>query len=250
MHPMWSSNSRREKPRRSLEKIVWITLFVLIVTCALAPEANAHKRKSPLKKGAKALQFEIDGFLDFRSFQGATISFKKHTSRRTAWRVGLDLNLRWNNSEYERKQVNLEWESDVETNDLLIGLTTQRIHYTTPRGPVSAFYGVGPHVRYSRNRSERQEIRQTNDPETLQRQTTISLNRNASAGLTAVLGVEWIVAKSITLLGEYGMLAEYNWSDRESLYWVDSGPRNITATISNGFAIRSRAVKFGVSVYW
>ena len=122
------------------------------------------RAEDALKKGAWALQFEVNGDFDLAAFQGSTISLKKHTGDGTAWRMGLDIALsdqatHTQNDSYTNpgfpgypqltQSVNV---GDQKQQGLT--LTIQRVCYTHRGGPVKFFYGYGPLVSYTHSTND------------------------------------------------------------------------------------------------
>jgi hypothetical protein len=78
-------------------------------------------------------------------------------------------------------------------------------------------------------------------------------NDSWSAGLSAVMGVEWFLRKNLSLLAEYGTLIKYTHNKRTTTF-INNDPLRSQITqeevVSKRFAINDQAVKFGISLYF
>lgn len=56
-------------------------------------------RKNSLATGAWAIQFQVEDDIGLRTFNGMSVSLKRHTSPRSAFRLGVTLELRSNDTQ-------------------------------------------------------------------------------------------------------------------------------------------------------
>jgi hypothetical protein len=183
----------------------------------------------------------MEGDFKLSSFDGATISIKKHTSARGAWRLGVTLNgdisrVRSTTS-YGQDPYRQVDGSKADANAQSLGLGLTRIIY--PRSPsiVNFFYGVGPRLSFGRSHSESSPS--VNSPATIRKE------RNWVVGLGLVMGVELFPYKSLGLSGEYGSSLVYRWQKYES-----STTSNEQVSKSSGYSFSNGGLRFGISVYW
>jgi len=226
-----------------------------------------------LRDGAWALQFEINGDFDLTSFQGSTISIKKHTGDRTAYRLGLDLTFldkSGNNDDLQTSalggRITSENESQLDTDNSIqdLSLAVQRISYPHRGTTVKMFYGVGPSLGYLHKKSHRITestgiyFPSSGTPDTtFGSQDQVSVTNGWAIGLEGVVGVEWFFNGSLSLLAEYNSSLEYQWSTTEST--SSNRSRNGSAITktgssgksdSDGIDFSAGAVKFGLSAYF
>jgi hypothetical protein len=215
----------------------------------LSAQDKAEPRENSLQEGAWALQFAIDRDFQLRSFQGATISLKKHRSDGSAWRLGLGLALDFDTGE-DFSTSGSGYTADSDANSQAISLVIQKIIYTAPDAPMNFFYGYGPTSSYSHSSSTRTIIYPSSGTNFQEKEKT---RHSFSAGISGAVGVEWFPTRSISILAEYGTAMTFSTSKstdtiRES---DDDGDTQRTAEkVSNGFSLTASAVKFGLSAYF
>lgn len=231
------------KPAASLVVIYSVWLLVAEVQAQTQETTTAN---SAMTKGAWAMQFQINQNFTLSSFQGATLSLKRHYSPSRALRFGLNLGGSFSNNE-EKKQN--EAPAEIDVNSQNIGLTSEYVVYPSPEKRAKLFFGFGPSFGFARSSQTR--LSSNTQPQMRQKNTSSSW----SAGIGGVIGVEWFANSHISLLAEYSSFLGYSShhlkarieekdstgrfvSTNESLINVDSG------------SFGARSVNFGLSVYF
>ncbi len=198
-----------------------------------------------LKKGSWAMQFQITDDFNLDSFQGSTLSLKKHTSDGKAWRMGMTLDFSTNDREDEIfYDDTLSNSQDQEANGQYVQLSIQRVFYSRPGNRASLFYGLGPMASYRHTET-------TRTTDTYGGQTDENDSKDWSAGLAGFVGVEWFATESISILAEYGAAFTYHHSDRTTMSRradPDQSRRNESET--HGYDFDPAAIKLGLSVYF
>lgn len=186
-------------------------VFILYPTTLAAQTAE-----TPIQAGGRALLFQIQS-LSLNSFGGATISAKWHPSATVARRASLTVDGDLATAEDRgRQRVNFDF-------DLLF------LKYSRTRTPVYLYYGLGPTAMFRINR-ETQDVGPSRT------------NLQSGLGVGAVLGVEWIVAPAIGLVGEYISSLFLTYSRR---------PVSSDETVGEyGVRLQPRGARAGVSVYF
>jgi len=219
-----------------------------------------------LKKGSRALQFQITDDFRLSSFQGSVFSGKLHFSDRSAFRLGLSLNGRLSSTDSEQNSIidttrNDKRNGDLDRDDFNANLTMQYIFYNKPHHHVSMFWGSGPSVSYLLNNDDQKDEDIFSDPNNnYDRRTSISKNRSTlwQFGLSNVMGVEWFVTKKLGLSAENRFLISYftrNYnSTRETTFYLDAEPvstqKQDSENDEKGVTFSGINVLFGVSVYF
>ncbi len=209
-----------------------------------------------LHKGSWALQFAIVNDFQLKDFQGATISIKRHYSESRAIRLGLALSESSNN--YHTSEVFIE-EPDYrnesindQNNDRQgVGVYLQYIMYPTTHSNIHPYWGLGPHLGYSRDKTViHNRLIDGYDP-TIRETVDDNIQKSWTLGLSSIMGVEWFAGKNISLTAEYGILADYIWSKNVStrIYYPGS-QRRTSETKRNSFSFSGTAVKFGLAAYF
>ncbi len=177
------------------------------------------------RKGLWALQFNIQHYFTIRSFQGGTISAKYHTSDKSAIRFGFTVR-----GEYASGKEETENEiDDHKYHYESLTFNLQYVRYPSVDKRAKFFYGFGPLIT-GHHRSILQ-------PEK-------SRTYNIGAGLTIVLGVEYIISSHLGLTAEYNTSALY----MKYYYRINIG-NSMQKEHTDRIIIDADDVKFGVSVY-
>ena len=226
-----------------------LVLFAFLAAIVAIPSA-ASARENSLKKGKWALQFKVNNLINLSSFQGSTLSIKKHTSDRAAWRLGFTLhfNVRNESTEVLIYSTNAPGHNDL--TDITFRISAQKILYVNPQSDINFFWGFGPLYSYRYFLSDSDN--NTSDGQFQQR--FWREDHTWLLGLTGIIGVEWFATKRISFLAEYETSASYSErSQRVIRRRVTSGNVNYnldTTNKLNEVKLSSSQVKFGLSVYF
>ena len=205
-----------------------VLLLTVIAGCFRPSLAQPAQPEDALRKGAWALQFQITSDFTLRAFEGTTISAKKHLSARRALRFGVILDAAFSNEDAQDATVT------ADASDLAIGGTAQWLFYRQrTNSPIHLYFGPGLRTIVHRTTLTRE------DGDLLLEETTRLI---WSAGLTATLGVEWLVHSHISLLAEYGSVLQLSIEDF-------NGDSRRPDTNRTTISLRPDNVRFGLSVY-
>jgi len=190
-------------------------VFILIPT-TLAAQIPSEIPESPIQAGGRALLFQVQS-VSLSAFGGATMSAKWHPSPTVARRASLTVDGDLATAEDRgRQRVNFDF-------DLLF------LKYSRTRTPVYLYYGLGPTAMFRIDR-QTQDVGPSHT------------NLQSGLGVGAVLGVEWIVAPAIGLVGEYISSLFLTYSRR---------PVSSDETVGEyGVRLQPRGARAGVSVYF
>lgn len=224
-----------------MKKVIAFVVSFLILFAML----YAHGKDSAginIKDDSKCLQFQIGSDFQLSSFQGSTISFKKHISNSRAYRIGFTISgniedrndfTNFDNDSLDRRQIRNIY-------DFGINLTGQYLKYV-PYENTYLYYGCGPQIIFSKTYQKSWlEVHTTGDwePSSL---ASKNYDKIFQIGLVLVAGVEYFLSKSISIHGEYSQEVSYRY------YWYkpSSGPNHIY----HKYSFDSGGVKFGCSFY-
>jgi len=229
-------------------RLLIFTLFVMLGFVFFVQ--TPHAKENSLKKGKWALQFQIDNNFHLSSFQGSTLSLKKHTSDTRALRLGLSVQFEYNDGQLDRP---LYGPGNSPGNREFINhsykLDLQKLYYVNSSAAVNLFFGIGPTASYNYSKDERDT---RNDDNSFVDYWSYK-SSGYSAGVAGIIGVEWFASKDISLLAEYETSILYRGSARETTRnTVQSSYqfKQYDYQSSDGILISSAAVKFGLSVYF
>ena len=228
----------------------------------VSPEKdNNINRKNSLLSGKWALMFKISSF-NLYNFQGLGFSAKRHYTPNSSIRFGLDYDYSYSDSDGNDSYAYIDYgrEEVIESISAYhkITINIQYIYYTDPDAVINFYYGAGPSVSYSFSSSE---YKRTSDysgmggpsynEEIFQSQSD---SYGLGLGAQGVLGVEWFVSDHISLLGEYGIIAQYEWDKYESfskIYRDSVLYRNSVYTDDDeSVYFEPLSIKLGLSVYF
>jgi hypothetical protein len=195
--------------------------------------------KTSLFIGSKALQFQIGSDFTLDGFDGALISYKKHTSANKAWRVGITLSARHSDlhtdvKPYDSNRVFLNEVVSVVNIQTMISVQ----HYKEVKKQIAFYYGYGFAIGF---------YHQWYSP--LQYQ--VSTLNEYSIGPIGYVGVEWFLRENLSILGEYGCVGRYKFSYVK--YDYETTPEQIKHKVTSkghSFSLEQQPVKLGVSFYF
>lgn len=223
---------------RSL-KVYAVTALLLAPTVATA---QSDGPRTSLVDGKSALLFEIVGDFDLTSFEGANLSYKHHYTDNRAYRIGVGVGVSHENRDEDASGS--RWtEYDVSRSS--ISLTALKLYYRGINERGSFFWGLGPRIGYSHDKTTYET------PEWEDDATTEYTYDRANAGVACVLGVEWFPARELSLLAQYGTVLEYSWNKNEEkrTYEVER-PDYFFNQQRSTVELGADVVRFGLSLYW
>jgi len=196
---------------------------------------------------SQCLQFQIGSNFNLGSFQGSTISYKKHISNSRAYRVGISISgkiedrIDFDNSDTD----SLDFRQITDYDNLGIELTGQYLKYLKHKYSYF-YYGYGPKVIYSRAYQKYY----SEDYITGDWERSSDLRKyygySIQVGLELVAGVEVFLTNSISIHGEYSEDISYKrtWSKQP---YTGNDYRTINI---NEYSLDFGGVKFGCSFYF
>ncbi|MBU0710957.1 hypothetical protein KKA87_03400 [bacterium] len=223
-------------------------VLTILFTFIYSEECDSTNCNSKLniQSKSKALQFSIEPDFQLGSFQGSTISIKKHLSEKRALRYGISLTGGNTISESNRKIItndSLNLKNNSDNSSYSFTLMSQYLIYKSTRYSY-LFYGLGPIFRYTNQIRESE----TKNNLTGDWESSDINDRNTKSyyyGLSFVFGVEVFVSKTISIHGEYCQELTYR-----NDYYEEVRPTQITENSTRGFSVDGGQVDFGCSFYW
>ena len=216
-------------------------LTVLLFFCvfpALVASAQPGGGPHALHDDSWALQFSIGPDFTVRSFEGSTLSVKRHTSAEHAWQVGLSLDGNFLHSTMQEADSVGE---ESNSTDLRVQLTARYLTYPLleagrQRESIQLFAGAGPLVSYDR------DVHSTQDFDHKRRRTSFDV------GASGVLGAEWFLKERLSLSAAYESSLAYSRTHIRDTREDD--PEGSVKRTSSGVRLNAGGVLFGLSVYF
>lgn len=229
-----------------LKTLLLLSLVVFVLIPVVFAQETEDTESSPLSEDSRAFQFRITDNFNLSSFNGSAFSYKWHKSESSARRFGISFNNRYqhvDDSDINDNNESTENESEATRLHFNITVNYDWIHYPDTDSEIRFFYGYGPAIgtRLIRNNNETDD-RNTSD-QTIQ----------GTIGAAGFSGVEWFFHRSMSLHAEYraGISFTYERFDSETDPSEDSSVIEREQTRDNTTVeLRSRGVRFGISVYF
>jgi len=225
----------------------------LAVSVACGQEQTEDTRRNSLEAGAWAIQFQITEEIGLKPFNGMMISLKRHLSEGSAVRLGVNLNLNYDDTEWTDENTPADTlryvsRSTQKQNGQSVELDLMYMGYPNVRAPVNFFWGTGPLIEYSRGHRESERVA-TALTETFT-QTDESSSHSWEAGVLGAAGIEWFATKAISFHAEYRARASYRTSEVEQSSMYDSESHVSTTADRTSWQFSAVNVILGLSVYF
>jgi len=240
-------------------------LFILVPSLLYFSRQAVGQAKDSvaLQQGSWALQFGIGSNFTLTSFQGATFGAKYQLSDENAIRGGITLNGNTNSgsSSYSGTVGDSSAGTvpgNTSSKSVNVSFVLQYIWYMNPKGNVHLYAGVGPLVSYNHNDNSYNSagLSISNDKGYWVTAQYDTKNTQWGIGGAAVFGVEWFAFNWLSLHADYNENIQYQWrssssnrsenSTLETSYYPYS---NNSSSSTNGWALNSAGVSFGLSIY-
>jgi hypothetical protein len=247
LRPRLNPNNQQPVQRGTSMRAIYFgpRTFMSVAMAALlcyAPAVSADEgemeRHNSLIAGSWSLQFRITDDFQLSSFQGATVSAKRHLSDGRAIRFGASLSGSFTDEEHrsiDESADSTTFEYTTDENQQYVRFDVQYMIYPSPMKKLNVFFGVGPLFELSRG--ETSGLGQWR------------LNKIWRFGLSGVLGVEWFATKRISFISEYSSSLTYDYLTTERTFSIgdSSNYRNEDERQTLSFSYKS--IRFGLSLY-
>jgi hypothetical protein len=217
-------------------------LSAMAVLCCFASDSvaggNETEKQNSLVAGSWSLQFRITENFQLSSFQGATVSAKRHFSEGRAVRFGVSLNGSFTEEEHrliDESADSTASEYTTDENQQYMRFDVQYLIYPSPMKNLNVFFGAGPLFELSRG--ETSGLGQWR------------LSKIWRFGLSGVLGVEWFVTKRISIISEYSSSLTYDYLTSERTYSIGSSGNYRNEDERQTLSFSYSSIRFGLSVY-
>lgn len=236
-----------------MKKLIMIATMFLFVSAMLFA-GGTDSTKTSIAENAKCLQFRIGSNFSLSSFQGSSISYKKHTSENRAYRVGISLSGRMSKDSQAYNSYNntdsLHSDYNINNNDFSIAVNWQFLKYSRS-GNMYFYYGYGPNIAYGLDykKNLREMFYYLTETEIIEQQDKRILH-GISFGATLLAGVEYFITASVSIHAEYsqGISYTYQWDK----FFSDNNGEQIKDEIRkfNAVSLNAGGARFGCSFYF
>lgn len=210
----------------------------LLAGLVVAPPARAQEdtRAHSLAPRAWAIQFRIANDFQLSSFNGSILSIKRHSSARSAVRLGVSGALDLTDIEEISERADTSLAFGIDRDQISAGVELQFMTYPRPIQSVNLFLAAGPFARWAN-----QKVHFEFDGE---RRT----ETDWAGGVLGSLGAEWFAARWLGLHAEYGLAVER--SGRTSKVTSENPLRAGRRVHHTSWRLRGDGVRFGASAYF
>lgn len=182
------------------------------------------------------IQFQIEDNLSLSDFQGKFLSAKYQITEKSGIRFGIgyifdEKNVITDNSAFTSSSWSKKSNKDI--SDYHFQFNLQYLHNYKIKSNARLFVGFGPFFGYT---SSNEYLSETG------RDTT---RTDRSVGIKVIIGVEYFLAKNLSLSGEYNPSFGY-YSFISKVKQASSVDRR---TETKGFQAKNENIKFGICVY-
>jgi len=225
-----------------MKKLFRMMILILIIFNILYSKDSTNVY---IKDNSKCLQFQISNDFRLSSFQGSTISFKKHTQNSRAYRFGVTTygEIRDLNDLTDSNTDSLDTRKITDNDNFVLDITGQYLKYV-PHKHTYFYYGFGPHIIFTKRYQRQQREDYTNSDWELESTLNRYDSKSIQIGLIFVAGVELFISKSFSVHSEYSQEISYYYYWRKQLYSNYDLIENY-----NVYSFDSGGVKFGCSFY-
>ena len=237
----------------SVSCLVAIALILAIPNPGYSQNDDNDDRSHSLKPGEWALQFQITDDFGLKPFNGMSMSVKRHISSKSAFRLGVNADLRYTDSDEEEFRalddtISYDKLETISDNSLSLQFDLLYLNYPNAGADLNWYWGVGPLVRISRaNREMTYSI--TSQSETQKTSNTIETD-SWRIGVLGVLGVEWFATEGISFHAEYRAYGAYESAGRETCVETQDGVIRTDTSEDDSWIFDGGQTIFGVSLYF
>ena len=229
--------------------LVAIALIVAIACPGYSQDEGEEGRSHSLKPGEWALQFQITDDFGIKPFNGMSLSAKRHISTKSAFRLGVNIDMRYTDSDEEgfrayNDTLSYDRLETVSDNSLGLQFDLLYLHYPNAGADLNWYWGVGPLVRLSH--ANREETRQSDTQEMYTKYETNSWR----IGILGAIGVEWFAVEGISLHAEYRAYGAYESTSRDNRAEFDDSSVLEDTSEDDSWIFDGGQTIFGVSLYF
>ena len=233
----------------SVSCIVAIVLIFAIACPGYSQGDGEEGRSHSLKPGKWALQFQITDDFGLKPFNGMSLSAKRHISSKSAFRLGVNVDMRYTDSDEEGfiaydDTLSYDRLETVSDNSLSLQFDLLYLNYPNAGADLNWYWGVGPLVRLSRANRE-----QTRQSYTQERYTKYETN-SWRIGILGAIGVEWFAVEGISLHAEYRAYGAYESASRENRLETEDSHILEDTSDDDSWIFDGGQTIFGVSLYF
>lgn len=240
------------RSRRSLFLLALLSTAALLTPLRPARAQDGERtREAPYRAGASALEFAVGPNFTLSSFSGGTLSYRRHVSESAAWRIGMTLNARSGDSDRDLRSPDTlsspPLTQEREFGTLGVAVTAQRLWFAGGSSPVHVYVGLGPSAGVFRDDSDLHGETRLTDTTVVE--TIHAERRDWFVGVAGVLGVEWFMTRSLSLVADYGASVDWQSFSRST---TRTGGASTQQDDEDGhvFGISSNGVHFGVAAWF
>jgi hypothetical protein len=224
----------------------------------------AEEAPHPLRAGAWAAEFEIDPTYQYSiGYVGsATISVRRHSSERNAWRIGARFGFTEDRGEgevsrtvfqtgYLPDDASEDTDRHTQSQEYALFLHWMKFHPVQDR--LSSFAELGPSFRYGESESYGEYVSPGTPSSYFDTYDYSAVLRTVA--LDANLGFEWFFSKRLSLGARFGALAAYRWgmSSESVIHLRTDGSyfyRRVARADSNGAEFRTSRALISFAAYF
>jgi hypothetical protein len=237
--------------------VLMLSSLVAVLASPGRAAGDASAAAEALAPGSWSVQFSVQPNFTLGSYAGSTLSAKRHLGNGHALRFGVTLSGGTRsdgiaNTTADTLATNSR-SSDADGNSWTIGLGGTYLWYSQAESPIHVYGGAGPSASWSRGHDQRTQSLSSGQPPNIQAIDDETTSHAWQVGVAGVLGVEWLVARRVGLIAEYGSSLSYTAleSTRNATFKTGSASTtNRDEQTSHRWDFSGSGGRLGVSAYF
>lgn len=230
--------------------------MLFLFSAMFAQTDSTEVYNNSLKKGSKSLQFRVTNNFTLSSFDGSDLSIKRHTSAKSAQRLGIGIIANFDSNDGGTINENggiRSQDSDATSSEFDISMNVLWLKYFSPDKRMSFYWGVGPSGGFTLDNGETTNTNTFQDASMSIR--NVKTDRTSfSVGGDLVFGTEFFLHKKISLTAEYRSSNSFiRITEDRNVEETDSFGNESTQESNvgiNRFSLGSSTAYLGLSAYF
>lgn len=233
--------------RRIVSRLAF-SVFLLVASASACAADDVPLAADAHRPHRWSMQFQIGDNLRLQNFGGAGLAVTRNAGANDAWRLGLTWSGRFTSDDgFSRLSQNDTLitetpQSGIDQHQAGLGLDLLRLHRFHPGRRAGLELGVGPSASYNRTRTRSQDDGSSAFSE--------ERLRDLFVGVSARLGAEVLVARSVSVHAHYGARVGYEEHQRDAESVTTPPPLSrLDHRRLHGLSFSNQGLLFGLSVY-
>ncbi|HSP86705.1 MAG TPA: hypothetical protein VLN45_01115 [Ignavibacteriaceae bacterium] len=219
-----------------------LIFFLLFLNPTFAQDTS--KTKCQLKHG---IQFQMDGLINLRNFDGYTFSYRYLFNDNSGIRIGVNTSINNEDLDILQRVDSITNHPPLYSHNYSYRLSVQYLQSILEYYDFDLVIGGGSFFSFGKSESKQEYVGSSYSTK------YSSKNESFGYGLDLIFGVEYKLASNIVLSGEYGITLENENSEIDYITTeINNGQTRIRSEIGDRdrFSLRGSSVNLGVAFFF